>query len=130
MFNDIDLTVEGQIWDMVEGNIVSVKIGENVYSLRHFFDHTDNIPVPAKTGKPSIKKRKQSGSKPRGIKVPYLIKWIRSKNCSIFTLEQFYKDYPQFRKRKWKLNSTLAKLIAERKLLQVDSDKFKIIGDV
>ena len=60
------------------------------------------------------------------IKLCYLEKWVQTIGYDVFTLEQFFKDYPMQRKNK-KLDYNISRLIADKKISQLDKNKFKVI---
>ena len=61
----------------------------------------------------------------RGIKQCYLEKWIQNGVFEVFTLNQFYTAYPM-QKENRKLDSNISKLIADKKIVQLGKNKFKV----
>ena len=61
------------------------------------------------------------------VKKSYLEKWIRKGLFEVFTLDQFYKAYPLQRKNR-NLTSIISRLIADKKIIQLGKDKFKVIN--
>ncbi len=101
-----DLKVEGTIWEMKDGKTTAIMVDEEVY----------RISTPRNPPSPYV----------HHVKKPYLYKWIKDNNIKEFTLERFYKAYPKQRERAKNVNSHIAKLIAEDKIMQMGKDKFVV----
>ena len=76
--------------------------------------------------KPAIKEPVKTEKQVSNLKISYLEKWIQKGVFTVFTLEQFFKDYPRQRENK-RLNRNISKLINDGKILQLDKEKFTVI---
>ena len=107
--NDNNECILKQITDFL------IKVGE------HCLECEQKTPI-VKTIEPT-----NQTNKSRNIKLSYIEKWIRQNEyMEVFTLDQFYKDYPK-QKENNRLTNNISKLISENKLLQLGKNKFKII---
>ena len=106
------MNIETTIWKITDGEITELKHGDNIFVIKKEPDQTTNITI--KRG--------------HGIKKCYLEKWIKQIDYEVFTLEQFYKEYPLQRSNK-NLDRNISRLIADNKLIQLGKNKFKVVKD-
>ena len=95
------MNVEADIWDMKNGEITALRMGAIVYRVEH------KTPL-------------------HNVKECYLRKWIHAHNIKVFTLDQFFKEYPKQRERMDHLEINIAKMISDKELLQIGKNKFKV----
>jgi len=86
---------------------------------------TPKKPVAIKTDN-SVEFKKQQKNYRHGIKLSYLEKWVQNNNFEVFTLEQFFKAYPKQKKNNL-LNRNISRLIADKKIIQLGKNKFKVV---
>lgn len=105
------MEVQAKIWDMANGQIVTIKIGDQLFRV-------DGSPTPEiKIGK----KHKQTG------RTPAIKQWIEKNKVTEFRLEDFFKDHPYQKRQSGRLEYQLSKLIKDGELLQLENDRFKVV---
>lgn len=102
--------VQARIWKLEEGIVQELKFEDHIFVIKRF----------------KYPKKKKS-TYPRNVKISYLQKWIQEKeHLSVFTLDQFFKDYPKQKQNK-RLNFNISKLISEKKIRQLSNNKFQVL---
>ena len=104
--------VTATVWNLTNGEIIELKYNDTFFVLKQ--NNLEAIYIPPKK------------EYTRNIKISYLEKWIRNCKFDVFTLDQFFKDYPKQRGNN-RLNSHIFNLIDKKVILQVGIEKFKII---
>jgi len=103
-----------RVMDMKDGEIEAVMYHGNTFKL----EKEKELKQVSKDFK--VKKR------PRNIKKSYLQKWIELNDIQVFSLDRFFKVYPKQRRNK-RLNHNIAKLIKEKKIVQVGKNQFQVL---
>lgn len=93
--------------------------GKTVELSKPVKEPTPRIEIPIKTIAPQKHKA-------RNIKISYLEKWIKQIGFDVFTLDQFFKAYPLQKENKH-LARNISRLIADKKILQLGKNKFKVV---
>lgn len=121
------MNIDAEIWSMKEGEIVELKLEEDTIFVRK--EPSGIITQVSTDIKPpnSQEFKKQQKNYRHGIKLCYLEKWINNNNFEVFTLDQFYKEYPKQKKNNL-LNRNISRLIADKKISQLGKNKFKVNG--
>jgi len=125
-----DLKIECIIWGMSDGKVTEVKFGDNVFKAIPSipsFPSDKTLSFPPLVGMPE---RKGNKSKRRGVKEPYLFKWIRQNNIKVFCIKDFYRSNPGCSVRRGILDRYISRLISEKKIIQLGNDKFKVVDKV
>ena len=119
---DIDMNIEATVWKITDGEIIELKHNDTIFTKKQ--PKTTRIETPMEIiGISSSPNKKPRG---HGIKQCYLEKWITNNDFDVFTLDMFYKAYPMQKENK-NLDSNISKLIAEKKIIQLGKNKFKVI---
>jgi len=95
------MKLEVELWEMKEGKPTALKLDNQVFII--------------------------DGTKQRGIKVPYLKKWIQQNHIKTFQLDDFFKVYPKQKERKHNLELVISDMIQNRELEQLANDKFRVL---
>lgn len=125
---DKQQTMERQLWTKEEDEIL-----RNAYKKFTAVDIVESHLLPGRSyqavtnriGRLGLKKHK---SQKGNIKRHYLVKWIQEFSKTVFTLEEFYQVYPNFRNgsQNENLMKLISKLISEKKIMQMDKEKFHV----
>ncbi len=107
-----NFSVQADVWDMQDGEVVRVKIGDRFFKV----DGSPDVKtVQIYNIKPKHKRSK------RGTKLGIFRRWIIDNNRVDFNIDEFYKDCPQFRETRYQKNleRTIAIMCDGRELYQV-----------
>ena len=100
------------IWGVKEGKVTALKYENVIYHI--------NSVNP--TVNPTVK--------PRGVKEPYLVKWLRETEKTVFTFQEFCDAYPKLCERPQAVRKVIVKLLEQKKLRQIAKDRFQVIGEI
>lgn len=98
--------VEAEVYELREQNITILKLEDVLYYQ-------------------DVKRRKFTPQP----KESTIVKWARLHKKTIINLEEFYLEYPQYKRAGYKRRTEriLSKLIDQKKILQLSATKFKVI---
>ena len=113
------INIEAIIWKIEAGKITELKHNNNVFVLKEPETPMEIIAISSSPEKPKK-------SHVHNFKKSYLEKWIKSIDYDVFTLEQFYKEYPLQQKNRH-LSRNISRLISDKKLIQLGKNKFKVV---
>jgi hypothetical protein len=103
------MKIESEIWDMKEGNILSIKYNEQVYVLNNSIVVHNIFPV---------KKHKRYSN--------IIDSWIKKNHISEFDFNQFQQANPNIKCNRF--NHFISLMIQDRTIIQLGNDKFKVGG--
>lgn len=102
------MKIECEIWDMKNGMITSVKIGEQIYNQDGQNVIQNSFP---------IRKHKRYCN--------IIDTWIKKNHISEFGFEQFAKDNPGVKRNRF--NHFISLMIQDNTVTQLGNDKFKVV---
>lgn len=117
------MNINVEIWKIEKGEIIELKDDNNIFVLKEPITVKPENKI--KTPKDDIAKDIPPKKHKHGIKISYLEKWIQQNYFTVFTLDQFYKVYPN-QKKNPKLDNILLKLIEDKKIAQLDNNKYMV----
>lgn len=118
---NFDMQVNASVWNMKEGKITALKHLDNIYHIQEIETGVKEIKLNPEILKGYVK---------RPIKQPYIVKWLRENKREVFTLKEFFDAHPKYAERPAKVNPFIAKLLTDKKIMQLGNDRFKVIGKI